>query len=191
MPNVTEYIAANKAAKQSEESAKLAIAEATVAAYHTIQRGPNNQPQADVLENEASRTTFVNAFNGVISAKYGATINAMNEDPNIARNMIMSSVLGFTEEDVMKTVKSSGRNLTFDRFEGGLMRSLGRTHNTRYAHASNLLEGINGRDFLDQIGLDRATHPGSLTLDDKMSLVGEFEHAGVVGPTIYTGKPYM
>ena len=191
MPNVNDYITANKAADRSAETAKVSMMAASVAAANTTKDATSPYIQLDKLENEADRLTFVNTFNTTIMTPYAATIAAMPEDDAIARNLLMNGNFGFSEADIMNTVKQAGKNMQIDQFQSGLSRRLGRTRETRYAHATNLLEGIPNRDFLNDVGLNRATRPGALTLDDKFKLAGEFDRAGVVGPTIYTGKPYM
>lgn len=191
MPNVQDYLEAQKKAHNSSETMQRRMRQAYDAAQESLQQG--NYDNLESLVDDNVRNNFKQEMITKLLDPLRASIAALPEDDIFAEDMLMRSFYGVTQTNISEFVDAAREQNTFSNFMKWLqsdkteyVKSIKERLNT----PRSIMGDVTAADVSSYVNVTFVT-PDLVTLDDKIELVDIFEQSGVVPPKYLQNKPYM
>ena len=176
MTNINDYLTASKDATGSVETTKRRVRQAYDKAQEGLQKG--NYDRLDNLENDVIRSNFKKTLISELTKPLQKSINSMPEDLIFAEALGLRGFYGIDQKSLSDLIDNQKGDLKYE------------TLGIRAQVPFSVLDQVPVNDVFTYVGVT-PKDPSKASLEERASLVNQYDRLGIVPPKFLKGKPYM
>ncbi len=190
MTNINDYLTASKDATGSVETTKRRVRQAYDKAQEGLQKG--NYDRLDNLENDVIRSNFKKTLISELTKPLQKSINSMPEDLIFAEALGLRGFYGIDQKSLSDLIDNQKGDLKYETYTEFLNKhtEFNKTLGIRAQVPFSVLDQVPVNDVFTYVGVT-PKDPSKASLEERASLVNQYDRLGIVPPKFLKGKPYM